>query len=104
MTRLTVFEIVGNPDDIVVTHAGPDSQGKYSGWITRGPGHNYKPLVSSKGSFDTPQAAEHAMREIVDWAKAFAEKELADSNNPLNALCESREGGVVGQIVEAAMG
>ena len=77
IARLTLWEIAGNPDDVVVTHGGPDKEeGKYCGWITRGSGHNFKALVSTAFVFDTPEDAEKAMREIVEQAKKFTEEDL----------------------------
>lgn len=102
MTRLTAYEIASNPDDIVVTHAGPDANGKYSGWITRGEEHNYKPLLSSNAVYDSAQAADNAMEQVVVQIKKFVEKDLAEPGNPIAALLSSPEGAIVENIVVAA--
>ena len=77
MTMLTALEIAGNLQDIVATHAGPDGNGKYKGWITRGVGHNFKPLLSSNFEFDTIEAADAAMRKVIQdvvvWRKELGE-------------------------------
>ena len=84
ITRLTLYEIAGNPDDIVATHSGPDKKtGKYVGWITRGPRHRYKLLISTNPIFDTPKEAKKAMQEIIEWTKNFTEKDLQNPDNPL---------------------
>ncbi len=84
MTRLTLYEIAGNPDDIVVGAGGPHKEtGKFVGWITRGEGHDYKPLISTNSVFDTPEKATEAMQKIVEWAKNWTEEDLKDPNNPL---------------------
>jgi hypothetical protein len=101
MTILTAYEIVCN-DDIVVTHGGPNGEGKYAGWITRGADHNYRPLLSSQPIFNTAQEADDAMREVVAQAKAFVEKENQDPNNPLVQLLASPEGQIASEIAEAA--
>lgn len=93
ISRLTLYEIAGNPGDVVVTHGGPSEEnGKYVGWITRGPGRRYKPLISTSPIFDTPVEAEAAMQKIVDFAKNFTEEDLEKPNNPLSILvCLSPE-------------
>jgi len=93
VTRLTLYEIAGNPDDVVVDHGGPDKKhGKFAGWITRGPGHNYKPLISTAPIFETAEEADEAMQQIVDFAKDWTEEDLKDPTNPLQILaCQSPE-------------
>ncbi|OGZ35469.1 MAG: hypothetical protein A2V60_03470 [Candidatus Portnoybacteria bacterium RIFCSPHIGHO2_01_FULL_39_19] len=82
--RLTAYEIVGNPNDIVIDYGGPDKKtGKFVGWITRGPGHNFKPLINTQPIFDTPEQAKQAMRNLVKEIKKFVEEDRKDPNNPL---------------------
>ncbi|MFH1036474.1 MAG: hypothetical protein V1756_00185 [Patescibacteria group bacterium] len=105
VSRLTLYEIAGNPDDVVVDAGGPDKEtGKYVGWITRGPGHNYKPLISTEPIFDTPEQAKEAMQKIVDWAKNWTEEDLRDPNNPLAEFLSPRseEGQIIKQIIDTA--
>jgi hypothetical protein len=83
ITRLTLYQIAGNAEEIVITHAGPDQHGKYAGWITFGEDRNCRPLLSTAPHFETPEAAIAAMKEIVDCAKTFTEKDLEDPNNPV---------------------
>ena len=87
ISRLEAYEIVGNPDDIVIDAGGPDKKtGKFVGWITRGPGHNYKPLLNTQPIFDTRKQAKQAMRNLVEEIKKFVEKDLKDPQNPLRDL------------------
>jgi hypothetical protein len=102
MTRLTAYEIVGNPDDIVVTHAGPDNNGKYCGFITRGEEGRYRPLISTEPIFDTADAAENAMRNEIIAVTAWVENDLKDPRNQLVKLLTGEEGPIVCQIVAAA--
>ena len=83
ISRLTLYEIAGNSEDINVTFGGPDKNGKFCGWITRGPEQNYRPLVSTSAIFATSKAAESAMKELVKFANNFTEEDLAKPDNPL---------------------
>lgn len=105
VSKLTLYEIAGNPDDIVVAAGGPNKEnGKYVGWITRGSGHRYKPLINTEPIFDKPEEAKSAMQEIVDWAKNWTEEDLKDSNNPLAKYLSprSQEGQIIRQIIDMA--
>ena len=84
VSRLVAYEIVGNPEDIVITFGGPDKKTrKFAGWITRGEGHNFKPLLSTEPIYDTPEQAKQAMEKMVQKFKEFVEEDLKDPKNPL---------------------
>jgi hypothetical protein len=102
MRRLTAYEIAGNPDDIIATHAGPDNAGKYCGFITRGEEGRYRILISTEPIFDTAKAAEDAMRDEIIAVTTWVENDLKDPENQLVKLLTSEEGPVVCQIVAAA--
>ncbi|MGD1003156.1 MAG: hypothetical protein ABR884_01100 [Minisyncoccia bacterium] len=102
MTRLTAYEIAGNPDDIIATHAGPDNAGKYCGFITRGEVGRYRILISTPAIFDDPEFADDAMRKVVVDTTEWTENDLKDPENPLVHLLTSAEGSLVRQIVAAA--
>ena len=99
ISRLTLYEVAGNPDDINITFAGPDEYGKFIGWITRGPGHDYKPLISTQAIFDTAEAAKSAMKEIVQFANNFTEEDLANPDSLLVKFFSTPEGRAVSEIV-----
>lgn len=107
---MTLWEIAGNPDDIIVTHGGPSKKNKrFAGWITRGEGHNGKPLVSTAAVFKTPELAETFMQKIVDFAQDFTEEDLKDiatnPENPLHFLAvDQEELDIIQDIVAAAKG
>ncbi|MBU0929461.1 MAG: hypothetical protein KJ623_00105 [Nanoarchaeota archaeon] len=90
VSLLTCLEIVGNPEDIIVESCGPDENGKYLGIISRGPDHNYKPLVSTEPFFGTPEEAKTYMQEIIDLAKQQVEKRLKEPNSPLKQYFASQ--------------
>jgi len=105
VTRLTLWEIASNPDDIVVGAAGPDENGLFSGWISRGPGHNYKPLISSSACFPSESEAKEYMQMIVDFSKGWTEKDIQNTDSPLMKLlgCDSlEEFRAIKKIVQAA--
>jgi len=64
MTRGTAHEIAGNLDDIIATHAGPNSAGKYCGFITRGEVGRYRIIISTGPFFNTPESADDAMATV----------------------------------------
>jgi|GEM_PF-2642023 len=106
---MTLWEIAGNLDDIIVDAGGPSKDnGLYVGWITRGEGHSYKPLVSTKSVFKTKELAIHFMQSIVDFAKKFTEDDLKDIRNPEHPLyfltLDQEELNVIQDIVSAAKG
>jgi hypothetical protein len=79
ISRLVAYEIAGNPDDIVIAYGGPDKEtGKFAGWITRGEGHNFKPLLNTEPIYDTPKQAKETMEKVVQEIKDFVEKDLKD--------------------------
>lgn len=55
-------------DSMTVTHAGPDDDGKYAGFITTLEG---RPIVSSKAAFESGASAEEHMRKVINAAREF---------------------------------
>jgi hypothetical protein len=52
MTNLTAL-IIATREDIVVDAGGPDSNGKYTGWITLGVEDRFRPLINSDPVYDS---------------------------------------------------
>ena len=102
MTALTLFTIAGNEDSIVITHAGPYENGKYSGWITHGAERYCRLIVTTGPMFGTAKAAEEKMRGLVEIAKEFTDKELADPGSVIRQFLESPEGTAVGKVLAEA--
>jgi hypothetical protein len=71
MTRLTAYEIAGNPNDVIATSAGPNRNGKYRGFITRGEMHRFKILISTEPVFDTPESARMQMVQVIADTTAY---------------------------------
>ena len=86
VSRMTAYEIYGNPKDIVCDASGPDSNEKFIGWITRGPGHNYKPLLSTRPTFASRKEAIQAMEVLVKAIKSVVAKEFKDKKDILSQI------------------
>ena len=64
ISNLTAMTIQ-NRDDLVITHAGPDDSGKYTGWITYPPEQYCRPFLNTEAIFDSPELAEQHMRDLM---------------------------------------
>ena|SRR3989344_5545205 len=79
ITRLTAIEIFTNPNDLrfsVVREKGRGKGGKYAIFITRGPGHNLKSLLSSQPFAETVDEAVRDIGEILEFIRQSATKDL----------------------------
>jgi hypothetical protein len=64
LCRLEAFEIFGNPMDLSIYVARCKSE-KFALAITRGPGHNFKPLVDSNDAFLDRESAVQYVEAIL---------------------------------------
>jgi hypothetical protein len=64
MTQGTALEIFSNPNDLSFT-IGNSDDGKFAIGIFRGPGHNFKPLITSKPVFETTKDAADAIENML---------------------------------------
>jgi hypothetical protein len=60
VSRRTALTIINN-DDLIYTHAGPDDNGKYAGWITMPGG---RPVLNTTHIFDTAELAKKGMTDL----------------------------------------
>jgi len=102
MPRTTVYEIAGNPEDVAATHAGPNGAGKYYGCITRGKGRRYEILFATPPMFDTAEAADDAMRQLIDAVTAWLDGDLKNPQNTFVNLLTGKESPVIRRILVAA--
>lgn len=58
--------ILSSRDDLIVEPAGPNENGKYSGWITLGPDDYCRPILNTEPIFDTPEQAELHLQNLID--------------------------------------
>lgn len=66
VSRLTVLEIYTNPADLEFTIGS--SEGKWGVLISRGPGHKFKPLLSTEAVFTERDTAVQAIRSVLNSA------------------------------------
>lgn len=100
--KLTAY-IIATRDDIIVTHGGPaKSNGKYAGWITLGEEDRYRSLLNTEAIYDTEEAADKAMENIVREIKISVEKET-DGEHPINyVMGKGQETELIKDIIMAS--
>jgi len=65
----TIFNLKSTPDEgLLVLPNGPDANGKYSGWLMTAD-EKFRPILSSKPVFDTPDEATAMMRAVIKAAR-----------------------------------
>lgn len=64
ISRLTAIAIQER-DDLIITHSGPSDGGKYKGFIALPADQYCRPLVSTEPMFDSADAAELHMRNLM---------------------------------------
>lgn len=57
--------IIQSRDDLVVTHAGPNKNGKFRGWIILPPEQYSRPILHSEQLFDSSEDAEQHMHQLI---------------------------------------
>lgn len=73
VTRITCMEICGNPKDLFIKIADEDEEGKFPLIISRGKGHNFKPLLS--GPAPSKEDALEAIELILNAAVEQSDNE-----------------------------
>lgn len=84
---MVALEIFSHPDDLGFSIAKERDGDKYCFFITRGPGHNFKILISSSFSFERPEKAVESIKGILESIQEFAIKEYADSSTFASRIC-----------------
>lgn len=87
VTLLTAIEMVHNRTDLMfIAGEHKKEKGRFAFAITRGPGHRYKPLLSSNFDFDSRDSAVDTVEEILTAVVASVEKRLGtDRDGALTA-------------------
>lgn len=62
ISNLTAMIIASN-DNLIFTYAGPDSNGKFAGWITM---PNGRPVLNTQSAFDSSDDAKNHMLSLRD--------------------------------------
>ena len=87
-----MYQIAGNPGNIIADAGSNPENGKYRGWITFDESRRYRPILSTTPQFDTKEDARAAMQAIVDAAATWTESDLEDPENLLVKFFSSEEG------------
>ena len=96
--RLTAY-IIATREDIIITHGGPTDNGKYLGWIILGEEDHYRALLNTNAIYDTGEAADKSMRDLVEAIKIDVEKETGGKHPIDHVMGEVREAEIVKEIV-----
>lgn len=89
LTLSTAIEIFSQPDDLTFLLVQKDD--KWGLAITRGPGHDFKPLLDGAPVFDDKEAVLEAMGELLEAICSTSDIELNDPSSPV-ALVLNPEG------------
>jgi hypothetical protein len=76
VTRATALEIFTQPNDLEFSIG--QKGGRWGIIITRGPGHRFKWLLSTKPVFESPKAATNVVHDVLESICQWATKELCD--------------------------
>lgn len=83
----TALEIFTNPYDLeFVVGEGNDGSGKFGFYISRGPGHSFKLLLSSKAFGDKPEEVVIYIQEILRGIQAQSSEILSNKDCALSQI------------------
>lgn len=97
LNLLTAMEVANQYHDLYISVGKSDSTGKFAFLISRGPGHNFKPLLSTNAAFENAGEAIVAVGNILNFVCQIIKKEIvektdggwtADITNPGNRPIE----------------
>jgi len=83
---MTVLEIFNHPDDLAVEIPKEKNGSKFAILISRGPGHNYKMLLSSKPVFETFDSAIDSVEKILKEIMEYGKKEVVNKESLIYAI------------------
>jgi hypothetical protein len=81
----TALEIFNHPRDLYFSVS--EHEGKYAFVISRGPGHNFKLLISADPVFEGREAVILCVQEILTGIRTHLEKELLDPSTIAAQFC-----------------
>ena len=79
ISRATALEIFTQPDDLEFSIGCKDD--KWAIMVTRGPGHNFKLLITTEPVFESKDAAIKVVEELLDGICQGYESELTDPSS-----------------------
>jgi hypothetical protein len=78
ISMITALEIFTNPADLEITIGQEKEGAKFSIGIFRGPGHNFKPMLTSQPFAETQEDAIEAIEGILEPIHEAMTKDFAD--------------------------
>lgn len=78
---ITALEIFTNPGDLEITIGQEKKGAKFSIGIYRGPGHNFKPILTSQPFAEKLEDAINAVDEILQFVYQVTTKQFKDSGS-----------------------
>ncbi len=83
---LTALEIHTNPRDLEFTIGKDKQSGKFAFEIFRGPGHQYKALLTTKPFAKSQDEVIATIKEILEGITELSEKELPNPDSPISQI------------------
>ncbi len=81
ISKITALEIYSNPMDLEIVVGKRGNADKYAIGISRGPGHNYKALLTSEPFANDVEAAIEAVRNTLQRISEAVSQELQDPSS-----------------------
>lgn len=82
----TALEINNHPDDLQVSIFNEKESDKYGIIVSRGPGHNYKLLISTSPFAGTIEQAIVEVKNLLTGIHSWATKELSDKDSVITQI------------------
>ena len=87
MTLKTALEIFSNPNDLSFTVGRNNEYEKFTILIMRGPGHNFKLLLTSEPQFESIEDAVGVIKEVLN-SVCESSRKFTGNHNEVNTLNE----------------
>ncbi len=83
-SMITALEIFTNPGDLEIVITQDEESAKFAVGIFRGPGHNFKPIITSPPFVEKLEDAVEVIRKTLESICENMTKEFADSESMLS--------------------
>lgn len=83
MTLLTALEIFTNPLDLMIVVGKEKESGKFGLGIYRGPGHNYKPMITSVPFAETLEKVVEEVKKLLEVSISASKNDLESPRSPI---------------------
>lgn len=82
----TALEIYSNPSDLFLSFSKPTLENKFGVVITRGPGHDFKPLISSNFYLTSDDQGILDMQRLLEACRNGSITALTTKTNPIGQI------------------